>query len=142
MPVDGCRQVGDPSIMQEEIPISETHQRLGPYLGGRGTGTADVRQVRAHVVEKQVGVEGDLTPIERVDVAGTGRQGWHMARRAPDPAETRLSSGHGCLRQSPGRPPPWRRREKPDVLGQKIERGLVHLGIGRRVDFGGWDFTL
>src|SRR5213596_3118211 len=71
------------AVVQEMRGEPQRDQRLGPELGRRRQAEADVREVRAHVVQQQIAVGGELLVAERRDGARPGAERRHVTGGAP-----------------------------------------------------------
>src|SRR4029077_12122075 len=85
----------------------------------------------AHVVEQQVGIGGELAPVERLSGTGPGAERGEVAARTADLREE-VTATTAVAAQLGGR---WRREEAHEVV-RHIELFLVDLGIGSRIDPG------
>src|SRR3989442_6447476 len=92
------------AVVQKVLGVAQVEQRLGAEVGRRCEAEADVREIRAHVVEQQVGVGGELLVPQGGDRAVPRAQGGHVAGGAPDfreqlaaalPVPSQLEGGGG-----------------------------------------------
>jgi hypothetical protein len=73
-----------PTIVEEVGLQPEPHQGLGPELGGRRLAQTHVGKLRAHVVQQQIGVCGNLFVTQCRDGRVPGSQRGKVAPCAPD----------------------------------------------------------
>src|SRR5437870_12848671 len=72
------------SVVQEALGVAQVDERLGAELRRRRPAEADVGELRPHVVQEQVGVGGELLPVERMDGARARAQRRHVTGGATD----------------------------------------------------------
>src|SRR5207244_11117864 len=116
------------AIGDEMFRGAHAAERLCSELGWRHESQADVRQIRAHVVEEKIRVGKEFLPVEGPHGILSRPQRREMARSAPDAIEeTTAPSGGAVLPQ--GR----RWRQEPHDIACEIERLLVELRFGRGI---------
>src|SRR5439155_10296756 len=96
--------------------------------GGREA-EANIRQIRAHVVQEEVGVGEESLPVERTHGVLPRAKPREMAGSASDVSE-KLLAPLGCFGPSQGR----RRGQEPQEVVREIEGLLVDLGTGGGID--------
>ena len=117
------------AIVQEALREPQADQRLGPEVGWRRQAQADVRPVRAHVVQQEIGVGKEGLARERRGRTIARAERRDVAAGAPDPREQlpALSPfvGQGCG---------GGRGEKAHEGVGEVELLLIDFGVGDGID--------